>query len=67
MLHCVNGSPVKPSMHVQIGRWFNTWHWAFIPHEPGHGSAHLWLTHARWLLHSELKTHSGRHCGGTPM
>jgi len=43
MLHCVNGSPVKPSMHVQIGRWFNTWHWAFIPHEPGHGSAHLWL------------------------
>lgn len=25
-LHWTNGSPSNPSLHVQIGTWFNTWH-----------------------------------------
>lgn len=66
-LHCTNGSPSKPSSHVQIGTWFKTWHVASKPHDPGHGSLQRCCIHACWLGHSLLRTHSGRQLGGSPM
>lgn len=47
--------------HVHDGKWFTTWQSAFCPHVPGHGSWHLFRTHARFDAQSELRTHSGRH------
>lgn len=63
----VNGSPVCPSSQLQIGKWFSTWQRALVPQDPGQGSRHLLLMHARGLLHSELITHSGLQFGGTPI
>jgi len=63
----LNGSPVWPLLHVQIGIWLSTWQFAFKPHEPIHGSRHFWLMQANWLGHSALITHSGLHDGGEPM
>jgi vacuolar-type H+-ATPase subunit B/Vma2 len=62
----VNGSPVNPSLQLQIGTWFNTWQFAFDPQDPGQGSLHFRLIQASWLPHSELITHSGRQFGGAP-
>ena len=42
------------------GAWLATWHSAFRPHVPGHGSLHLLLTQARSLGQSVFSTHSGR-------
>lgn len=61
-----NGSPVYPTGHVQIGRWFVTAHCAYSPHAPGQGSPHLSLMHARLAGHSELIVHSGRQLGDRP-
>lgn len=47
--------------------WLITLHCAPTPHEPGQGSLHFSLMQARLLGHSELITHSGRHCGGVPV
>ena len=65
--HCRNGSPVKPGGQAQMGLWLRTVHCARTPQVLGQGSAHFWLTQARSSGHSELTTHSGRHCGGAPM
>jgi len=65
--HCVNGSPVNPFGQTQFGVWLTTWHCALVPHDPGHGSWHLRLMHAKWLAHSLLLTHCGRQLGGEPM
>ena len=62
----VKGSPVKPSEQVHIGTWLRTVQRALNPQEPGHGSRHFSLIHARLLGHSELITHSGRQFGGDP-
>lgn len=61
ILHCRNGSPVKPDRQIQEGRWLITWHSALEPHVPGHGSTHLFLTQALFGGQSELSEHSGRH------
>lgn len=66
-MQLVKGSPVYPSGHVQIGVWFITLHKAPVPQEPGQGSLHFSLIHARLLVHSELSTHSGLQFGGFPM
>lgn len=63
----MNGSPVKPSGHVHIGVWLMTLHCAPAPHDPGQGSLHFSLMHAKLLAHSELITHSGRQFGGLPV
>lgn len=54
-------------LQMHIGVWLTTRHWAFWPHDPGHGSLHFWLIHAKWLEHSELLIHSGLQFGGEPM
>lgn len=46
--------------HVQAGRWLITWHSAFCPHVPGHGSWHLFLVQALFEEQSEFRIHSGR-------
>lgn len=56
----VNGSPVKPVEHVQMGLWCITWHWAATPQVPWHGLIHFWLLQALSDGQSELATHSGR-------
>lgn len=63
----MKGSPVYPGLQLHIGLWLMTWHRAFNPHVPGHGSAHFWLTHALLSAHSELTIHSGLHAGGEPI
>lgn len=40
---------------------------ALRPQEPGQGSRHFSLIHARLLGHSELIEHSGRQFGGDPI
>jgi len=62
----VNGSPVWPSLQVQIGTWLMTWQLALVPHDPGQGSRQRWRTQACWLGQSALSTHSGRQFGGAP-
>lgn len=64
MVHWVNGSPVWLCKQVHTGICLMTWHSAFNPQEPGHGSLHLWFIQASWLLHSVLITHSGLQFGG---
>lgn len=66
-MHCVNGSPVKPSTQEHIGVWLTTWQFAFAPQEPTHGFWHFWLMQAKWLAHSLLLTHSALQLGGLPM
>lgn len=63
----MNGSPVRPSIQVQMGVWFITLHCAPLPQEPGHGSLHFSLIHAKLLVHSELIIHSGLQFGGFPI
>ena len=63
----INGSPVYPAKHEQIGVWLITLHCAPIPHAPGQGSLHFSLMHALSLEHSELIEHSGRQFGGIPI
>lgn len=65
--HLMNGSPVNLLGQLQIGLWFTTSHLAAIPHVPGQGSIHFWLTHASFKGHSELVTHSGLQVGGLPI
>lgn len=54
-------------MHEQIGIWLRTLHTADTPHEPGHGSKHFELMHARSLWQSACIVHSGRQLGGLPI
>lgn len=54
-------------MHEHTGEWLTTLHKALKPHDPGQGSLHLSLTHARFDEHSELYMHSGRQLGGLPI
>jgi hypothetical protein len=65
--HWVNGSPVNPDEQTQFGVWLTTWHSALVPQDPGQGSLHFKLIHARWLAHSLLLAHSGRQLGGEPV
>lgn len=37
------------------------------PHNPGHGSLHFILIHAKLYEHSLLLTHSGLQLGGAPI
>lgn len=67
VVHEVNGSPMNPVIQIQFGVWLITWHSAFWPHIPGHGSLHFPAIQARWLEHSLLLTHSGLQLGGEPM
>lgn len=46
---------------MHIGEWLITWHSAFWPQVPGHGSLHLLRIHALLDRHSEFITHSGLH------
>lgn len=62
----MNGSPVYPSLQVQIGECAITWHRAPRPQAPSQGSRHLRSIQASCSLHSELTRHSGRHDGGEP-
>lgn len=62
----LNGSPVKPSGHVHMGVWFITPHCAPTPQEPGQGSLHFNVIHARLLEHSGFIVHSGLQFGGLP-
>lgn len=47
--------------------WFITLQIAPTPQDPGQGSRHFSLIHAKILVHSELMVHSGRQFGGVPM
>ena len=61
-------SPVYPGLQVQMGLWFLTEHWAFLPQVPGQGSRHFFWTQAKWLGHSVLIRHSGlQPTYGSPM
>lgn len=62
-----NGSPVNPGGQMQLGVWLITAHSLLIPHDPGQGSLHFSLIHAKLLGHSLLLTHSGLQFGGDPM
>lgn len=62
----MKGSPVKSGRHVHVGIWLCTWHWAFIPQEPGHGSRHFSEMQAVIGEQSVLTTHSGLQLGGIP-
>lgn len=44
-----------------------TEHWAFAPQDPGQGSLHFSLIHAKFVEHSELIVHSGLQFGGPPI
>lgn len=66
-VHLKNGSPVCFDGQLHIGLWLTTWHIAPIPHVPGQGLIHFWLTHAWVSEHSALDTHSGLHVGGLPI
>lgn len=66
-LHCTNGLPVYPLIQTHIGVWLIVRHSVFTAHEPGQGSLHFWLIHARWLEQSLLLLHSGLQFGGIPM
>lgn len=46
---------------MQVGLWFTTLHWAFLPQTPGHGSMQWLLTQAKFIAHSGLVVHSGLH------
>lgn len=37
------------------------------PQEPGQGSRHFWLIHAKWVGHSLLLMHWGLQLGGIPI
>lgn len=50
-----------PRGHVQTALWFTTSQSADTPQEPGHGSLHLVLMHAKYWGQSESMTHSGLH------
>ena len=65
-VHLINGSPVNPSLQLQIGWWLTMWQIALCPHVPGQGSIHFWLLQALFNKQSELKRHSGRQFGGWP-
>ena len=60
LLQSLNGSPLNPVGHWQIGWWFWTLHTALGPHAPGQGSIHLSRTQALLLGHSALMEHSGQ-------
>lgn len=62
----MNGSPIKPSWHIQFGVWFITLQYALIPQDPGHGSWHFSRIHAKLLRQSLFNTHSGLQFGGLP-
>lgn len=49
------------------GLWFTTLQFALCPHTPGQGSTHFLFTHAKFVGHSALVVHSGRHIGGFPI
>lgn len=49
------------------GLWFITLQFALCPQTPGHGSTHFLFIHAKFVGHSALVVHSGRHMGGFPM
>lgn len=65
--HLINGSPVWEASQLQIGLWWKTSHFAFIPQIPEHGSTHFWFIQALLLAHSVLTTHCGLHNGGIPL
>lgn len=65
-LQIVNGSPVYPAGHEQLGVWLMTLHIAPTPQDPGHGSIHFSLIQALLLGQSALMAHSGRQFGGEP-
>lgn len=65
--HWVNGSPVYPGEQVHMGVWDTMLQTAFMPQDPGQGSLHLWLMHAKLLGHSLLLIHSGLQLGGEPV
>lgn len=56
-----NGSPVKPTLQMQEGKWFMTWHSAFCPQVPEQGFWHRLFMQACVDGHSLLCMHSGRH------
>ena len=58
-LHAVKGSPMYPSLQVQVGMWFWTLQFAFTPQVPGQGSMQWSCWHALFDGQSELTTHSG--------
>lgn len=58
---------MKPSGQVQIGVWFITLHSASTPQDPGQGSLHFSVIHAKLLGHSEFIIHSGLQFGGLPI
>lgn len=62
----VNGSPVKPGRHEQIGLWFTARHMACKPQIPGQGSTHCWFTQDLSNAHWALIIHSGWQSGGAP-
>lgn len=43
----MKGLPANPEAQMQFGVWLTTLHSALMPHDPGHGSWHLKLMHAR--------------------
>lgn len=51
---------------MQTDRWSITLQSALAPHDPGQGSTHFSLWHAKLFGHSELIVHSGRQFGGRP-
>lgn len=66
-LQLVNGSPINPSGHEQIGIWLTIAHWADIPQRPGQGSVHFSLRQTKCVGHSALIVHSGLQFGGIPL
>lgn len=65
-MHWKTGLPLYPEGQEQRGACAITEHWAFGAHEPGHGSLHFLLIHAKWDEQSSFTTHSGRQFGGDP-
>lgn len=54
------GSPVKPSRHEHVGKWFRTKHSAFGAQLLGHGFWHLFWTQFKFNAQSLFVVHSGR-------
>jgi len=52
---------------MHSGLWLTTLQYALFPQIPGQGSTHFLFTQAKFVGHSALVVHSGRHIGGFPI
>jgi len=61
LVQYLKGSPSYPGSHVHLGWCEIVLQDAYVPHTPGQGSTHLFLTQALSSEHSGFIEHSGLH------